>query len=262
MTSEPKRKTILVANDDGIFATGIKALALALKPLGDVYVVAPEMEQSGVGHGITFRRPLRFKHTESAGFGEIPAYRVDGTPADCVALGIRLLPRPDLVVSGINLGQNLGDDFTHSGTVSAAVEGVHNGIPAIAFSQMFPPGGDKFDFTNGARYAARVAAMVLEHRLPARTVLSVNFPHGVPKGVRVTELSDHGFDDNILEREDPSGQKYYWVDGTPHGHGEPFNDLGAVKEGFISVTPVQLEFTAREYMKVLEGVIPALEGRD
>lgn len=111
---------ILVSNDDGIFSPGIKALGLAMRALGEVYVVAPDVEQSAVGHGITVRRPLRFKHTQSAGFGEIPAYRVDGTPADCVVLGVHLLGRPDLLVSGINIGVNLGLDLTHSGTVAAA----------------------------------------------------------------------------------------------------------------------------------------------
>lgn len=119
---------ILVSNDDGIFSPGIKALGLAMRALGEVFVVAPDMEQSAVGHGITVRRPLRFKHTQSAGFGEIPAYRVDGTPADCVVLGVHLLGRPDLVVSGINLGVNLGLDLTHSGTVAAALEGASLGI--------------------------------------------------------------------------------------------------------------------------------------
>lgn len=128
------RKSIPVANDDGIFSPGIKALALALADVGDVVVVAPDVEQSAVGHGITIRRPLRFRHTASAGFGEIAAYRVDGTPADCVVLSVHLLGRPDLVVSGINLGPNLGDDLTHSGTVAAAIEGLALGVPSIAFS--------------------------------------------------------------------------------------------------------------------------------
>mgnify|MGYP003519463187 CR=1 FL=1 len=118
---------ILVSNDDGIFSPGIKALGLAMRALGEVFVLAPGMEQSAVGHGITVRRPLRFKHTQSAGFGEIPAYRVDGTPADCVVLGVHLLGRPDLVVSGINLGVNLGLDLTHSGTVAAALHRLQPG---------------------------------------------------------------------------------------------------------------------------------------
>ena len=158
------RPRILVANDDGIFSPGIKALGLALAEVGDVVVVAPDVEQSAVGHGITIRRPLRFKHTASAGFGDIPAYRVDGTPADCVVLGVHLLGRPDLVVSGINLGPNLGDDLTHSGTVAAAIEGLALGLPAIALSQR--SNGGEYDFAPSAAYAARLAREVLARGLP------------------------------------------------------------------------------------------------
>lgn len=156
---------MLVANDDGIFSPGIKALAQAMSTFADVIVSAPDVEQSAVGHGITIRRPLRFKHTASAGFGDIPAYRVDGTPADCVVLGLHLTGKPDLVVSGINLGPNLGDDLTHSGTVAAAIEGMSFGVPAIAFSQRATPAGE-YDFAPGAAYAARLARTVLARGLP------------------------------------------------------------------------------------------------
>lgn len=136
MNAKPFR--VLVANDDGI--SPVSERWGNMSQFADVVVVAPDVEQSAVGHGITIRRPLRFKHTAAAGFGDdIPAYRVNGTPADCVVLGVHLLGKPDLVVSGINLGPNLGDDLTHSGTVAAAIEGLALGIPSIAFSQQRKP---------------------------------------------------------------------------------------------------------------------------
>lgn len=251
------RKKILIANDDGIFSPGIKALGLALAEIGDVVVVAPDVEQSAVGHGITIRRPLRFKHTAAAGFGDIPAYRVDGTPADCVVLGAHLMGHPDIVVSGINLGGNLGHDLTHSGTVAAAIEGVAFGLPAIAFSQVSVPDGE-FDFRHGAAYAAKLTREVLERGLPPRTLLNVNFPAGEPKGVRVTTLSDHRYEDEIIRRQDPDGRDYYWVAGTPRAAYEDGTDFGAVQDGFVSVTPVRLELTYHDFMRNVEELLPPL----
>jgi 5'-nucleotidase len=237
---------ILVSNDDGIFSPGIKALGLAMRALGEVYVVAPDVEQSAVGHGITVRRPLRFKHTQSAGFGEIPAYRVDGTPADCVVLGVHLLGRPDLLVSGINIGVNLGLDLTHSGTVAAALEGTSLGIPSIAFS--LDTSGEELDFTQAAQWAFRLARLVAEKGLPRGIFLNVNFPAGTPKGVLVTRLSTHHWEDTVVERLDPEGRPYYWIAGTPVGEEEEGTDLWAVRRGYVSVTPVSLDFTALDFL--------------
>jgi 5'-nucleotidase len=237
---------ILVSNDDGIFSPGIKALGLAMRALGEVYVVAPDVEQSAVGHGITVRRPLRFKHTQSAGFGEIPAYRVDGTPADCVVLGVHLLGRPDLLVSGINIGVNLGLDLTHSGTVAAALEGTSLGIPSIAFS--LDTSGEELDFTQAALWAQRLARLVAEKGLPRGIFLNVNFPAGTPKGVLVTRLSTHHWEDTVVERLDPEGRPYYWIAGTPVGEEEEGTDLWAVRRGYVSVTPVSLDFTALDFL--------------
>jgi 5'-nucleotidase len=237
---------ILVSNDDGIFSPGIKALGLAMRALGEVYVVAPDVEQSAVGHGITVRRPLRFKHTQSAGFGEIPAYRVDGTPADCVVLGVHLLGRPDLLVSGINIGVNLGLDLTHSGTVAAALEGTSLGIPSIAFS--LDTSGEELDFTEAALWAQRLARLVAEKGLPRGIFLNVNFPAGTPKGVLVTRLSTHHWEDTVVERLDPEGRPYYWIAGTPVGEEEEGTDLWAVRRGYVSVTPVGLDFTALDFL--------------
>lgn len=237
---------ILVSNDDGIFSPGIKALGLAMRALGEVYVVAPDVEQSAVGHGITVRRPLRFKHTQSAGFGEIPAYRVDGTPADCVVLGVHLLGRPDLLVSGINIGVNLGLDLTHSGTVAAALEGTSLGIPSIAFS--LDTSGEELDFTEAALWAQRLARLVAEKGLPRGIFLNVNFPAGTPKGVLVTRLSTHHWEDTVVERLDPEGRPYYWIAGTPVGEEEEGTDLWAVRRGYVSVTSVSLDFTALDFL--------------
>jgi 5'-nucleotidase len=237
---------ILVSNDDGIFSPGIKALGLAMRALGEVYVVAPDVEQSAVGHGITVRRPLRFKHTQSAGFGEIPAYRVDGTPADCVVLGVHLLGRPDLLVSGINIGVNLGLDLTHSGTVAAALEGTSLGIPSIAFS--LDTSGEELDFTEAALWGQRLARLVAEKGLPRGIFLNVNFPAGTPKGVLVTRLSTHHWEDKVVERLDPEGRPYYWIAGTPVGEEEEGTDLWAVRRGYVSVTPVSLDFTALDFL--------------
>ena len=242
---------ILVANDDGIFSPGIKALALALKPLGEVSVVAPDVEQSGVGHSITFRRPLRFKHTSSAGFGEIPAYRVDGTPADCVVLGARLLGKPDLVVSGINIGVNMGLDLTHSGTVAAALEGASIGIPSIAFS--LDASGEELQFEQAAEAALPIARWVLQHGLPAKTLLNVNFPNHSAKGLKTTRLSTHRYEDSIVERQDPEGRSYYWVAGKPTAELEENTDFWAVQHGYISVTPISLDYTNHSFLERLEG---------
>ncbi|MGC8876442.1 5'/3'-nucleotidase SurE [Thermus sp.] len=247
---------ILVSNDDGIFSPGIKALGLAMRALGEVYVVAPDVEQSAVGHGITVRRPLRFKHTQSAGFGEIPAYRVDGTPADCVVLGVHLLGRPDLLVSGINLGVNLGLDLTHSGTVAAALEGTSLGIPSIAFS--LDTSGEELNFAHAAEWAVRIAGRVGERGLPKGVLLNVNFPAGAPRGLRVTRLSTHHFEDTVVERLDPEGRPYYWIAGTPVGEEEEGTDLWAVRRGYISLTPVSLDFTASDFLPELARLVQDL----
>ncbi|GGK27365.1 5'-nucleotidase SurE [Deinococcus malanensis] len=253
------RKKVLVANDDGVFSPGIKALGQAMAQIADVVVVAPDVEQSAVGHGITIRRPLRFKHTASAGFGDIPAYRVDGTPTDCVVMGVHLLGTPDLIVSGINIGPNLGDDLTHSGTVAAAIEGLALGLPSIAFSQQSAPSGE-YDFAASAAYAVRLAQQVLARGLPPRVLLNVNFPHGVPKGVRVTRVGEHRWEDSIVTREDPEGRDYHWVAGTSRARDahDVETDYGAIQAGYISVTPVRLDLTARDLMDEVAGYVPAL----
>jgi 5'-nucleotidase len=242
---------ILIANDDGIFSPGIKALTLALKGLGELMVVAPDVEQSGVGHSITFRRPLRFKPTGSAGFGDIPAYRVDGTPADCVVMGVHLLGKPDLVVSGINIGVNLGLDLTHSGTVAAALEGVSYGIPSIAFS--LQTNGEELRFEDAAQQALPIVEWVIKHGLPPKTLLNVNFPNHPPRGLRVTRLSTHHYEDSVVSRTDPDGGSYYWVAGKPTSQLEEGTDLWAIRNGYASVTPITADLTNYGFKAELEA---------
>jgi 5'-nucleotidase len=244
---------ILISNDDGIYAPGIRALAKAMQGIAEIVVVAPDVEQSAVGHGITVRRPLRFRKTNVPGLEGVTAYRVDGTPADCVVLGVHKLGRPDLVVSGINHGPNLGNDLTHSGTFAAALEGTHLGIPSIAFSLQF---SDEMDFSQGAAYAPNLALEVLKRGLPAKTVLNVNFPTGKPKGVRVTRQGTHHYEDSLLERVDPDGRAYYWIAGKPTGDTEPDSDFSALEAGFISITPLFMDFTHLGMLETVKAFAP------
>lgn len=249
---------VLVANDDGIFSPGILALAKAMREVADeVIIVAPDVEQSAVGHAITIRRPLRYKRTRLQGLEGLEAYRVDGTPADCVVLGVHNSGRPDVVVSGINIGSNLGYDVTHSGTVAAAIEGTTLGIPSIAFS--LRTGERELDFMPGAAYAKELVPSVARRGLPDKTLLNVNFPVGEPKGVRLARQSTHSYQDTIVTREDPDGKPYYWVAGIPTGPREPDSDYTTVLEGFIAVTPLYLDFTYTRFFADLAEFVPGLE---
>lgn len=249
---------VLVANDDGIFSPGIRALAEAMLEVADEVVIsAPDVEQSAVGHGITIRRPLRYQKTRLKGLEGVEAYRVDGTPADCVVLGVHNSGRPDVVVSGINIGANLGYDVTHSGTVAAAIEAATLGIPAIAFS--LRSGKGDLDFSYGADYAKRLVPRVAKKGLPQRTLLNVNFPAGPLKGARLSRQSTHSYVDEVIAREDPEGVPYYWVAGVPTGEREPDTDYTAVTDGFASVTPLYLDFTYSAYFSTLAEFVPGLE---
>lgn len=251
---------ILVSNDDGIFSPGILALAKAMCEIADeVLVVAPDVEQSAVGHGITVRRPLRYKETKLDLPAHARAYRVDGTPADCVVLGALSESKPDLVVSGINLGSNLGYDVTHSGTVAAAIEGMTLGIPSIAFSLRAKENNGDFDFTQAAIYAKQLAPNVMNHSLPPRTLLNVNIPLGEPKGVRLARQSTHNWEDTLVKRDDPYGVPYYWVSGKPTGTEEPDADFTTVMDGYISVTPLYFDMTRDSYFATLAEFVPGLE---
>jgi 5'-nucleotidase len=228
---------ILVTNDDGIFSEGIKLLAAALAPLGEVVVVAPDREQSASGHSLTLSRPLRLRRIEERW------YAVDGTPTDCVSLAVQWLMKddpPGLVVSGINFGLNLGNDVTYSGTVSATFEGSLLGIPSVAFSQEI---GERFSFRRGADFAGRLVAELLREELPEGLLLNVNLPAGDIRGVRWTRLGYRRYLQTVVEKTDPRGRKYYWIAGTPEWREEDGTDHSAIAGGFVSVTPLHLDLT-------------------
>jgi 5'-nucleotidase len=238
------RPLILVTNDDGISAAGIAALSGAMVPLGDVWVVAPDRERSGVGHAITLHDPIRVKPAGEQRFA------CDGTPTDCVFLGVHaLLPRtPDLVVSGINHGPNLADDVTYSGTVSGAMEGAIMGVPSIAFSLL---GGADADFRPAAELAVAVAQWVLERGLPARTVLNVNIPDTQGQrltGFRWTRAGVRDYGHAVIQQQDPRGRTMYWI-GSQIGF-EPLegSDCNAVQEGVAALTPIYLDMTHHELL--------------
>ncbi len=238
---------ILVTNDDGYHSEGIVALADALRALGDVTIVAPMTEASAIGHALTLRRPLRLESIREG------MYAVDGTPTDCVNLAITHVLRglPDLIASGINKGYNLGDDVTYSGTVSGAFEGALLGVPSIALSLRSTLG--TYDFSHAAAAAAAIAASVLAHPLPARTFLNVNVPKGPPKGIRVTVQARRNHVTSVSERQDPKGRSYYWIeegqnDWEPHDR----SDYQAVRDGYVSVTPLHPDLTAYPVIEMLE----------
>jgi 5'-nucleotidase len=228
---------ILVTNDDGVHAAGVLALAAALGPLGEVYVVAPDREQSAVGHALTLHRPLRV-----AQVGE-RRYAVNGTPSDCVNLAVLgILPeRPVLVAAGINHGSNLGDDVTYSGTVSAAMEGTLLGVASIAVSQA-DAGAEGFE--SAAVVSRMVASRVLVEGLPAKTLLNVNIPRGAVGGVRMTRLGHRVYREKVVREVDPRGQPYYWIGaGPPEWAEDEGSDIAAVESGLASVTPLHLDLT-------------------
>lgn len=241
---------ILISNDDGIYAHGIKALALAMQELGEVYVVAPERNQSATGHAVTMHTPLRSRKVDVFG-GNIKSWWVNGTPADCVKLGVENLMKlkPDLIVSGINMGENLGTDVIYSGTVSAAVEGAIFGIPAIAFSY---EDHHATDMTNAAAAAAReICKQLLSHGIPKNHIFNVNIPKikelNEIKGVKVCKLGIKIYKNNFEERTDPNGNRYYWLAGELIEMPEDQDtDIYAVKNKYISVTPINIDLTDYE----------------
>jgi 5'-nucleotidase len=238
---------ILVTNDDGIFSEGIKLLAAALGEIAEVIVVAPDREQSATGHALTLTRPLRMQRIEEN------RYAVDGTPTDCVNLGVLALLKdrpPDFVVSGINFGFNLGDDVTYSGTVSACFEGNLLGIPSIALSQEVAEG---FSFEPAARFARQLVETLLSEELPKDLLLNVNVPAGPVGGVSFTRLGRRYYKQSVVENLDPRGRKYYWIAGTPQWREESGTDYEAVSASRISITPLHPDLT---YYPGLESFVP------
>ncbi len=240
---------ILVSNDDGYASEGLKALAAAAAPLGEVWVVAPEAEQSASSHAISIHRPLRIRQVAERWFA------VDGTPTDCSYLAINHLmkdARPRLMLSGINHGPNVADDVTYSGTVAAAMEASILGVPSIAFSLA---ARGEFDFAPAARFAGRLAEAALGQDLPPSLLLNVNVPRGDPGAYAITRLGKHSYGFEVVEKVDPRGRKYYWIGGNDYQHDDiPGSDCNAVyKDGVISVTPLHLALTANEVRPLVEG---------
>ena len=248
--------TILITNDDGISSAGIKALAKTLRTIGEVYVVAPETEQSAVAHALTLHRPLKFEKTEAR------TYFINGTPTDCVIIGVnKILPhKPDIIVSGINNGGNLGDDITYSGTVAAAIEGTLLGVPSIAVS-LVTGNHEGHGFKKGlstrllaaSNFARELAVKVLDRGLPSDTLLNINVPETEKiNGVRITKQGKMVYDNGIQEISDPRGKNCYWIGGgDPKWKRGGDTDLEAIYNGYISVTPVHLDLTNYKAMKYL-----------
>ena len=244
---------VLVTNDDGILAEGIQALRQALRELDDVevHVVAPHTNQSATARSITTRSPIWVKEVEFED-GDI-GFATEGTPVDCVRFADLGLfgAKPDLIVSGINHGANLGDDVTYSGTVAAAFEGIVLGIPAIAISQQSSPGEmgfspmRSFNFGLAAALAARLVEKIRTEPLPDGTILNVNVPAGEPNGVEVTKLGKRLYDDELkLVEEDSDGRKRYRIYGfEPSFKDEPGTDLAAVARGRVALTPIHFDLT-------------------
>ncbi|MFH2055511.1 MAG: 5'/3'-nucleotidase SurE [bacterium] len=230
----------LLTNDDGYQAEGILRLAREMAKLCEVLVVAPTADQSGSGHSLTLQRPLRINKVREA------FYHVDGTPTDAVMValyGILKNRVPDILLSGINAGPNMGDDVTYSGTVAAAFEGAILGIPSIAISCIETEGAD---FARAARFTRKLARKVLTKGLPEFSLLNVNIPNprqGKYAGVKITRLGKRVYHDILVENIDPRGKKYYWIGGEPEWEDFDHSDYSAITAGHISVTPLKMDMT-------------------
>jgi 5'-nucleotidase len=248
------RPSILVVNDDGVTAPGIKCLMDAMKELGRVVVVAPDSPQSGMGHAITVGKPLRLDRVDV--YPEIEMYSCSGTPVDCVKLAVNKIfkgKKPDLCVSGINHGLNNSINVLYSGTMSAAVEGAIESIPSIGFSL------DDYtlqaDFSHCIKYVKEIAAQVLKNGLPAGTLLNVNFPAGPHiKGIKIARQANAKWAEEFDERMDPHKRPYYWLTGVFQSNdGGEDTDVWALEHGYASLVPVQFDMTAHHAIPVLNG---------
>jgi 5'-nucleotidase len=240
---------ILVTNDDSIHSNGLITLAERLSEVGEVLVVAPATEMSGASHSITLGRPLRMRrHRENW-------HSVDGTPTDCVVMALYWLlkdqPWPDLVVSGINRGANLGDSVTYSGTVAGALEGSVNGLPSIALSLN---SREKNDYAYAADFAVRLARKTLAEGLPKNTLLNVNIPVGPIRGFRMTRTGSKALCTKIVPGRDPRGREYFWIGEEGEGKDEsPDVDYAAIERGLVSITPLRNDLTDRSALSALSA---------
>ena len=238
---------ILVTNDDGYSAPGLLILKQALEKVGTVVVVAPDQNWSAGGHVKTLHKPLRLNTVQLADGSTV--YASSGAPSDCVALTLlgAIDFKPELIVSGINPYPNLSHDVTYSGTVTAAMEGALSGIPSIAVSVEDAPA-----YEQAAKFAAFLARIVHQHGLPREVLLNVNVPAGQLKGVQLTRLGQRTYNDELDARVDPRGRPYYWIGGSvPTGIPDDGTDVGALHNGYVSVTPIQMDMTAYQFMATL-----------
>ncbi len=247
-----KKPRILITNDDGIHSEGIAALEGALKEIGDVFVVAPASEMSGASHSLTLARPLRIRQIDER------HWTVDGTPTDCVLIALNQILKadqmPTICASGINHGPNLGDDATYSGTVAGALEATILGVPGLAFSLT---ANRNHDFTESAKVARELTEKALKEGVPKGTLLNINIPKGIPKGIQITKQGYKNSRPIVSEHTDPRGKLYYWIGEQRDGfHPEGNTDLEAVNDGFVSVTPMRADltnYTALEELKSWEN---------
>ena len=247
---------ILLANDDGIYAPGLAAMEKALSSLGEVTVIAPATEQSGVGHAITFLNPLVCKEVFDG--DRRRGLAVEGSPADCVKLGVVELmkPRPDLIVSGINGGLNAGINVLYSGTVAAAIEGAFFGITSVAVSLEWD---EQADFTRAAEMARQVIAQILQHKSAASRLYNLNIPTAatkLPPGhaeLKVVPMGVARYGEHFIKRKDPRNRDYYWATGDPRPeHGEEETDLSALEKGCLTLTPLHFDMTERAQIEEMK----------
>jgi len=250
---------ILLTNDDGFYRETIQVLFRRLRALGRTYIVAPDRERSACSLAVTLRRPLRAERVKPR------VWAVEGTPVDCVYFALqKFLPRrPDLIISGMNPGPNLGQqDINYSGTVAGAIQGTFLGVPSMAVS-LLPGAGGKFDLKAAAEVVRLIAADVLAYGLPPGTALNVNIPPLPAKGVKITRLGWKFYDPEIIEKTDPRNSSYYWIGtGTPRRVGDAGTDVMAAHDGFISLTPLHTDMTAHQslYSKKLRRLVKTLAG--
>ncbi|MCL5022374.1 MAG: 5'/3'-nucleotidase SurE [Nitrospirae bacterium] len=244
---------ILVTNDDGVHSPGLISLFKAMKEIGEAYIVAPDRERSAVGHSLTLHRPLKVEELSDH------VYSVNGTPTDAVVVGVNkvLQVKPDIVVSGINRGSNLGDDITYSGTVSAAIEGTILTIPSFAISV---PGDKHFHFETAAFFAVTIARFIIDNPMPYDTFLNVNVPNlhrEFVKGFKFTRQGKRVYDNSIQDVFSPRGERYYWIGGgVPYWEHAEDTDIAAIEEGYVSITPLYLDFTNYSALEFLKKKFP------
>jgi 5'-nucleotidase len=234
---------ILITNDDGVYSPGIAALAQAASRFGEVHVVAPDVEMSSASHSITASRPVSYKRTSLPSLSGIEAYRVNGTPSDCVMLGTTLWENVDLVLSGVNIGSNLGNAIWHSGTLAGAKQAALLGLRGIAFSTPATETAQP-DFEMLKPWVASVLEMLLD--FPEPCLINVNFPDRAPRGTRWTRQSVRHYDGKVVPGKDPMGRTHYWFTVVPIVGTEEGTDRWAVEQGYVSMTPLRLDLTDHE----------------